>query len=225
MPPHQNMSGAPEHMAFQQPQRSSEMEHLRIVRKQSQEPRYVHFGALQQSLRDRVGYTLKQFIEAIVPAFREADVPELGVKTYGNLERDERYPHYQELWPLLRGMVECCRIQFSAQDGRDFYRLARLKIDASKKWRRSEADWHQLEQDINAYIGALQEEHLPRESEETAHVEAGQKEERQRILRQLDQDTSHILGRELWLECMLSYLEPKAATTRNLPRMQEICRS
>src|SRR5579885_1244122 len=123
-------------MAIEQPQPlSRDTGRLRLVRNQAQgnrNPRYLHFGALLQSLRDRVGSTQEQLVEAIAPAFRQAQVPELGVKTYGNLERDERYPHLRELWPLFKGLVEYCHVQLTAQDGRDFYELARQKISASK---------------------------------------------------------------------------------------------
>jgi hypothetical protein len=212
-------------MALQQPQRRTPGKnagHLRVIGNQpqvSEQPRYVNFGALLRSLRDRVGYTVEQVIEQLAPFFQGAQVPELGVKTYGNLERDERYPHYQELWPLFRGLVEGCQIQLAAQDGQDFYDLARQKISASKKWHRPEANWQDLKQRIAEYTGVHQEVAFADQSEATWEIESAEgvkKEERQRNLHQLDQDTSHILGRDDWLEYMFSYLEQKTTTRKKV---------
>ncbi len=211
-------------MAFEQPEQlSKNTGRLRLVRNQTQgarNPRYLHFGALLQSLRDRVGYTQEQLIEAIAPAFQQAQVAELGVKTYGNLERDERYPHFRELWPLFKGLVEYCHVHPTPQDGRDFYELARQKINMSKKWRSPESDWQELEERIAAYIGAPQEDALSeqpsRATWETGRAGEVKGEERERLLHQLDQDTSHILGRDGWLERMFSFVEPKTSTRKKV---------
>ena len=76
-----------------------------------------------------------------------------------------------------------------------------------------------MEQRIAAYIGAHDQEYLPEQSKATWETASGKeikKEERQRILRQLDQDTSHILGRNDWLERMFSYLEQKTTTRKKV---------
>jgi len=215
-------------MAIEQPQPlSRDTGRLRLVRNQAQgnrNPRYLHFGALLQSLRDRVGYTQEQLVEAIAPAFRQAQVPELGVKTYGNLERDERYPHLRELWPLFKGLVEYCHVQLTAQDGRDFYELARQKISASKKWRCRESDWQELEERIAASIGIPPGEALSEQSSgatrKTGRPAEAKEEARKRLLDQLDQDTSHILGRDGWLERMLSFLEPEMSARKKVIVLQ-----
>jgi hypothetical protein len=215
-------------MAFEQPEHlSKHTGRLRLVRNQThgiRNPSYLHFGALLQSLRDRVGYSQEQLIEAIAPAFRQAQVPELGVKTYGNLERDERYPHFRELWPLFRGLVDYCHVHLTAQDGRDFYELARQKINTSKKWHSPESDWQELEERVAAYVGASPEAALSEQPSgatwETGRAEEVKREERERLLRQLDQDTSHILGRESWLERMFSFVEPGTSTRKKVVVLQ-----
>lgn len=212
-------------MVPQQPRRTLETNtgRLHIVRSQSEEyPRYLHFGAMLQSLRSRVNLKQDEVADKLSSIFEEERVPGLSRKTYGNLERDERYPRYEELWPLLRGLIETCHIELTELDQKDFCDLAQEKTNQSKKWRKSEEDWHCLKQRIVEYY----EQHPSASSLHQGKCLASlavigdsqksqQAQEKQiQALSQLEADTSHILGRELWLERMLSYLEPSEVISR-----------
>jgi hypothetical protein len=230
------MGGSPADMAYKQPQHTTPettISHLRIVRHQgeSAQSRYRHFGALLQSLRDRIGHTRDQMVATLASSFQEEDVQELSPKTYGNLERDDRFPQYDELWPIVHGLVKTCKacnVQFSVTDGNDFYELARSKVDSSKKWRRSEADWQRLKKRIDDFVDTTSsEDHYPDPSEEVTKAKQEEairetQEKKAKLLSQLGTDTSHIFGREQWIEHMLSFLELQATTRKKVVVIQAV---
>jgi tetratricopeptide (TPR) repeat protein len=199
-----------------QPQRS-QIRHLRVLSDQNAEHTlYDHFGKLLQALRNRKSLTREQAIEAFAPHFQREQVPELSPKTLGNLERDERFPQYDEVWALFLGFLHGCEIQITTDEQKQFVDLAQQKTDQSQKWRRPASAWNALRTRIAEHIQQHKQE-IP--SLQTLSNTTQHKQEIEQIPLEVASfdsniDISHIIGRDEFVNRQLTYLEPYPGSAR-----------
>jgi hypothetical protein len=194
-------------MVLQQPQHgpsSTSSRHLRIISPNKDETIYESFGDLLAAWRRRTRLTQAKLAIVLAPSFNEVGVQHLTPKTYGNLEREERFPSFDELMPLLRGFIEICELLPTISELRQYLDLARERIESCTKQHVEPDQWQNLENAIQDLVGNnLFSQQL--EAEEIQEKEA-KKEERRRTLSQLDQDISHVIGRDDYCTHLLSFL-------------------
>ena len=169
------------------------------------QPLYECFGAQLQALRLRTGTKQSRMEHYLAPYLQQAGQALLGAQMYAKTERDLRYPQFEELLPIAQCLVEGLHCRFSALDARDYWQLARKKIESNPR-RKSLIEpkqWDDLQVDLNALVN------VKMETEDDANAQQEQiREARQQQLRSLEQDTSHILGREEDCSDLLSLLRP-----------------
>src|SRR5437764_1739080 len=158
-----------------------------------------------QALRLRTGTKQSRMEHYLAPYLQQAGQALLGAQMYAKTERDLRYPQFEELLPIAQCLVEGLHCRFSALDARDYWQLARKKIESNPR-RKSLIEpkqWDDLQVDLNALVN------VKMETEDDANAQQEQiREARQQQLRSLEQDTSHILGREEDCSDLLSLLRP-----------------
>lgn len=156
------------------------------------------FGAYLRFLRDRKRLTQEELLLALDQKFEDYDVASLTKDMYRRIEAGRRAPQFEELLPLLAGMVESCEL--SREDIHTCLRLARLKLEnlqRKKPQARSDGEWRLLE---------IQLTQLATQTRSATADAALQAIEKPELSPRLSFDTSHLLGREAWVERMISYL-------------------
>jgi hypothetical protein len=177
------------------------------------QPLYEHFGAQLQALRLRTGTKQSQMERYLEPYFQKAGQALLGSQMYAKTERDLRYPLFEELLPVATCLVEELHCRFSALDARDYLQLARKKIESNprKKSLIEPEQWEKLQ----AHLKILVNVELNEQVEEGVNTQQEQ-QERQQLLRFLEQDTSHILGRENDCSDLLSFFQPSLSPRKKV---------
>lgn len=155
------------------------------------------FGAYLRFLRDRKRLTQEALLSVLEQQFEEYNVASLTKDMYRRIEAGRRAPQFEELLPLLAGMGEACGL--SREDVQTCLRLARLKLEnlqRKKPQARSDGEWRLLE---------IQLTQLATQTRATTADAALQAVEKPELSPRLSFDTSHLLGREAWVEHMISY--------------------
>jgi hypothetical protein len=189
-------------MAFQQPdyithqlQQNAQQKTLRTLASD--------FGTLLRTIRQRNHLSMVAVVASLATYFEDAGVPVPSQDMYERMERDNRAPQYRELVPLYQALVAGCGFSFSAAERHAYVELAHVKIESKTRYKeakRPDAEWRMLERQLAQF------DHAPLEENEEEEQEKRQEEHR-RVLSQLEQDTSHILGREEDCSGLLSLLQ------------------
>ncbi len=156
------------------------------------------FGAYLRFLRDRKRLTQEALLIVLEQKFEDYGVALLTKDMYRRIEAGRRAPQFEELLPLLAGIVEAC--EHSREDVQTCLRLARLKLEnlqRKKPQARSDGEWRLLE---------IQITQLATQTRSATADAALQAVEKPELSPRLSFDTSHLLGREAWAERMISYL-------------------
>ena len=156
------------------------------------------FGAYLRFLRDRKRLTQEALLFVLEKKFDEHEVPFLTKDMYRRLEAGRRAPQFEELLPLLAGIIEACEL--SREDVQTCLRLARLKMEnllRKKPLMRTDGEWRLLE---------IQITQLATETRSATADAALQAVAKPELSPRLSFDISHLLGREAWVERMISYL-------------------
>jgi hypothetical protein len=170
------------------------------------------FGTLLRTIRLRNHLLMTEVVVSFPAYFEDAGVPIPSQDMYERMERDIRAPQYRELVPLYQALVAGCGFAFTSSERHAYVELARAKIEGKTRYKepkRPDAEWRMLERQLAQF------DHTPLEEENKENQEK-RLEEQRRVLVQLEQDTSHIIGRERWLEEMFSYLEGKAGPRKKV---------
>src|SRR5258708_15908008 len=135
---------------------------------------------------------------------------------HGKLESGIRAPQFEELRPLYDALRVGCGIIFSPEERQAFVNLARIKIKTMQRRRpmlRAQSEWDQLLNDLVQLDQDLSEgpEVLTGILPGTLTL-AGEA-----MASFVPDDVLHLVGREKWLEEMLSYLQSE------LPKKIIIC--
>ena len=190
--------------------------HLRPVTGIRDLAAYSTFGRVLKTVRENAQQTQEEVVESLALYFREQGIPTINGEIYGNLERGKRFPTFAELLPLYQGLVKGCGIQFSTVERELYVLRAREKL--AKKKRRIErihdGQWQQLAEDIALFddnYSALLLVKQEAESHDVTPTVTPQKQDEytQPITKKID--TSHILGRDEWVEHMLAFLHTQPA--------------
>src|SRR5437764_10025831 len=94
------------------------------------QPLYECFGAQLQALRLRTGTKQSRMEHYLATYLQQAGQAVLSAQMYAKTERDLRYPQFEELLPIAQCLVEGLHCRFSALDARDYWQLARKKIES-----------------------------------------------------------------------------------------------
>jgi tetratricopeptide (TPR) repeat protein len=138
-------------------------------------------------LRDRHGIAQSEVLKHL-PGWQQS--------AYSKVEKDTRSPVFEQLVPIYRALAQA-GVQMTVQDRQQFVLLARRKIESMKTRheRKSDAEWEELRLTL-ASIDRLPETAAPRPSTPSA---------RSRPL--LKRETSHLVGREAWLDSLLETIK------------------
>lgn len=160
------------------------------------------FGAFLRYLREREQVPQSELAESFPYFFEEYRQPPLTPDMYRKMEKGKRAPQYEELLPLYAALVGN-DFTISPQERSAFVRLARLKVEGLQRKRpkvRAEGEWRLLE---------IQLAQLDQDTQSVQAIEAGEQATKKRQHKRSLLDTSHIVGREPWLDTMLSHLETR----------------
>jgi len=147
-------------------------------------------------------------------------VKPLTSREYGKIELNRRSPWFAWLPGLYLAVTAGCGFQMTPEDRHEFIELAREKIEEKKGQYReplTDDDWQWLEEQLrkadgdNGVVEDEAEQVLIRlsETQGTENLAQQVREQKEKFLKELAADTSHILGREQWMNKMLSYLNPQ----------------
>ncbi len=92
------------------------------------------FGKFLVQAREEAGVTQKEFIEAVNeivtqknPSLpKDRKIPAFTFHVYGNLERDDRYPLFEEFEPLYQTLSLLLPDSFSSQERERYYTVAKI---------------------------------------------------------------------------------------------------
>lgn len=159
------------------------------------------FGAYLRFLRERARLPKGDLVSAFPDFFAEHGVSafELTADMYRKLEKGVRAPQFEELLPLLATFISACRM--GPQDIQTCVRLARLKISSLQRRKpkeRPESEWRMLE---------IQLKQLYAEENRGGSSEPIRALERPVARPRISFDTSHLQGRDAWLDDMMAYLD------------------
>ncbi len=224
----------------QEPRQHTNIVSLQIAKRKKTNHR--HLGALLREVREDAGITQQAIAEQFQQYSSKKKLSELGLnfpehlgeirhlsdKQYGKIERNQKPPWFNQTLPLYLAMTAGCGIEITPEERSEFVELAQQKIEAKTGQYRenlTEQDWLWLEEQLCKADGDLESdarrEHtrslsIAKESpneESEAHPE---QEQRAKILAHLAVDTSHIIGRDDWLEDMFSFLSPKTTLRKKV---------
>src|SRR6266700_1584719 len=206
-------------MVMQQPhtlerEPRSNRSYLRPVTHLTEMAAYTTFGSLLAAVRQNAHMTQVEVVDVLPAYFTNPQrVPPLNLKMYGDLERGRRYPAFDELFSLYRSLSEGCCIQFSHEERELYLLLARRKIEQKKHRveQKTFADWQQLADELARLDQSslmLQEQGFELRSAQ-AVVASDQKSAQVHFHIPPSVDTSHIVGRDSWVEHMFSFLHTK----------------
>jgi hypothetical protein len=212
--------------------------------KRSKQQRHSHLGALLLEKRKEAGSSQQELADAFEHYRSRKVLSELGiswpphlverftvikpltVKEYSKIELNRRSLWFNWLLPLYVAMTAGCGLHMTPEDRREFLDLARHKIENKKgqyRERLTDNDWQWLEEQLRNVDGNDEED----AGEEWTHVletDGNQaqraREHKAKIQAALTADTSHILGREQWLEQMLTYVEPQTIPRKKIVVIQ-----
>ncbi len=225
-------------------------QHTKIVSLQAKRKKtnHRHLGALLREVRQDAGISQQAIAKEFEEYCSKKVFSELGLhwpkhlgkirplsdKQYGKIERNQKPPWFNQALPLYLAMTAGCGIEITPEERSEFVELVRQKIEAKTGQYRenlTEQDWLWLEEQLCKADGDLEsgarreqiriletEEERERPREENQAQQA--QEQRAKIVADLAVDTSHIIGRDGWLEHMLSYLGPKATTRKKVVVIQ-----
>lgn len=210
--------------------------------KRRKQPRHGHLGALLLERRKNAGSSQQDVANAFEQYRSKAALAEAGIswpqhlterlgkikplttKEYGKIELGRRALWFNWLPGLWLAITAGCGFPMTSEDRREFIELARQKIENKKGQYREELtedDWKWLEEQLRKADGNDDGEDDAEQQEADRETQAQQvREQKTKSLAELAADTSHIIGREQWLEHMLSYLEPQVATRKKVIALQ-----
>jgi tetratricopeptide (TPR) repeat protein len=158
-------------------------------------------GAFLRYLREREQIPQSELVGTFSYFFEEHRIAPLTPDMYRKLEKGKRALQFEELLPLYSALIGN-DFKISAQERNAFIRLARLKIESLQRKRpklRPESEWRLLEIQL-AQIDRDAKSGRQIGDDEVASVGTNAR-------KKVSLDTSHIVGRELWLAKALSYLD------------------
>ena len=194
-------------MALQQtqPSRDSHFQETNVIPLHSQQEHLPpSFGALLVRMRGKKEKA--DVTDAIPVAFERYGIAPLTPDMYRKLESGIRAPQFEELRPLYDALRVGCGIIFSPEERQAFVNLARIKIKTMQRRRpmlRAQSEWDQLLNDLVQ---------LDQDLSEGPEVQTGILPGTLTLAGEamasfVPDDVRHLVGREKWLEEMLSYLQ------------------
>lgn len=122
------------------------------------------FGKYLEQARDVAGLTQEALVEKIneIIALKNRDLPTkkkiplMNKRIYGNLERHERYPTYEEFEPIYQALSELLLVPFSSEESERYVTLAQARFAQRKRRPKqgyvpTSSDWQDLPRKLTAF--------------------------------------------------------------------------
>jgi len=122
------------------------------------------FGKYLEQARDVAGLTQEALVEKIneIIALKNKDLPAkkkiplMNKRIYGNLERHERYPTYEEFEPIYQALSELLLVPFSSEESERYVALAQARFAQRKRRPKqgyipTSSDWQDLPSKLTAF--------------------------------------------------------------------------
>lgn len=182
------------------------------------------FGEFLAKAREKVGITQEKFFEAVNEIIlqknktlsKDKQIPVFTSHVYGNLERNDRYPFFEEIEPLYRALSELLSEPFSSQERERYMALAQARFAERKRrpkkgYTPTAADWPELLQRLTAIDAHIARERSPQQKNRTPYLlpvpapASPQIRLSQKVIHLLHYDTSYVLERDHYIEDLMRW--------------------
>src|SRR5579884_196705 len=179
------------------------------------------FGEFLEKAREKAGVTQDQFLEAVNEVITQRNrtlakakqIPLFTSHVYGNLERNDRYPLFEEFEPLYQTLCELLSAlsePFTPQERERYYLLAQARFGQRKRrpkggYMPTAADWPELLKRLAAIDARVAREYIPRHKSKAPYllpvpsVTAPQIRLSSKVVSLLHYDTNYVLERDQYV--------------------------